>query len=229
MMSQLQTDRVLMLDLDGTLIDTSSLFFEGVPPIIARHLGQPITKSDLLSMWGQLARNIFVHFARQAGSVDNDVVDRMYAEFEQYYKQYHNDLSVTYDHVDDCLPQLKKHLRAVGVVTARPTSRSEMIYSWPWSKYLDFIIWGDQVQHAKPAPDGLNLAMQRHGNGPDTAGIYVGDNPHDIQAAKACRYPVTSVAGLWGAMNREALLAASPDQAFETFGDLSDWILSIPN
>lgn len=228
-MSPSRTDRVLMLDLDGTLIDTSPLFFEGVPPIISRHLGLPVERDVLLSMWGQLARNIFVYYAQRTGAHDPGLVDRMYAEFEQYYNHYHNDLCKTYDHVTECLPRLKKHLRAVGVVTTRPTSRSAMIYRLPWSKHLDFIIWGDQVPNVKPAPDGLNLAMQRHGSGPEAAGIYVGDNPHDIQAAKASRYRVTSVAGLWGAFNHDALMAALPDQAFETFEDLSDWILNTPD
>lgn len=221
----LSRQTMLMFDLDGTLIDTSQLFFQGIPQIVKGHLGLRVLQSDLLSMWGQPARDLFVHFAAKAGSAEVGLVNRMYSEFEHFYNRHHDELSVTYDHVEHCLPQLKARLRTIGVVTTRPTSRSKMIYRWPWSKHLDFIVWGDQVQRPKPAPDGLDLAIQQFGNGAVGA-IYVGDNPHDIQAAKACRYQVISVAGLWGAMIPEVLLAASPDKAFETFRDFSDWIKS---
>jgi phosphoglycolate phosphatase-like HAD superfamily hydrolase len=218
---------LIMLDLDGTLLDTSALYFIGIPPIIEKHLGRRVGKKDLLPLWGQLARNFFVHFARLEGVTDEARIERMYAEFSVFSNAEHNRLSRAYPGVPEKLPLIKAAGYIMGVVTTRPSARSRPVYQWPWIQILDFIIWGDQVRRNKPAPDGIDLAMQRFH--PDAkTGIYVGDNPHDVLAARASHYPIRSVAALWGTMDREALLAAQPDLAFETFTDFADWLIAQP-
>lgn len=216
---------LLMFDLDGTLLDTSQLFFEGVPRIVHKHLGFQVSQEEILSMWGQIAKNMFLYFASKVGVGDERLINRMYTEFERFYVANHDDMFRVYDDIIFYLPRLKEKVLRIGVVTARPRSRTNMIYSQSWSKYIDFIVCGDDVQHPKPAPEGLELAIERFG-GVAHHIIYVGDNWHDIQAAKNCRYPVMSIAGLWGAYNHEVLLNAEPDMSFSTFQDFSEWILT---
>lgn len=215
---------LIMLDLDGTLLDTSALYFAGIPPIIAKYLHRTVAPGDLLPLWGQLARNFFVHFARLEGVVDESLIERMYAEFNVFSNAEHNRFTRAYDQVAEKLPAIQAAGYTVGVVTTRPSARSQPVYRWPWIKRLDFIIWGDQVRNNKPAPDGLDLAMERFGAKAES-GVYVGDNPHDMLAAKASRHTIVSVAALWGTMDRNALLQAGPDRAFETFKDFADWLI----
>lgn len=218
------TDCLLMLDLDGTLIDTSQLYFQGVPPIVARYLGIAIGKEDLLPMWGQFARNYFAHFARKVGRDDDRLIDSMYAEFSQYYNEMHNELSHPYEGVCELLPAMREAVRAVVVVTTRPASRSAPVLEMSWAGDVDDFVWGDQIGHMKPSPDGIEEAIRRHGGG-SSRYVYVGDNPHDVEAAQVAFPKTISVAALWDAMDRERLLAARPDISFETFRDLSNWVL----
>jgi pyrophosphatase PpaX len=219
---------LLLFDLDGTLIDTSRLFLEGIPPIVRRHLGLEVSRADLVQVWGVPARRKFIRFAEMAGVDDDPVVEEMHAEFEHFYNSCHDGLSTTYAEVEENLSRLRAKVRAMGVVTTRPTSRSAMIAGWPWAKYLDFFVWGDKVSHAKPAPDGLELAIRRYGVNGETV-VYVGDNNHDIEAARHCRGKVYSVAALWGAMDEEKLLTAGPDYSFRTFKAFADWIIDNPS
>ncbi len=214
---------LVMCDLDGTLIDSSPLYFQGVPAVVRECLGLEATPDDLRPFWGQLARNFFAHFAARAGAPQS-AVDEMYAAFEVYYNREHNRLCRIYDTVPESIDRLHGAGFKVGVVTTRPTSRSRPVLELPLASKLDFIFWGDQVAHPKPAPDGLILALEA-GGAPQAGGVYIGDNANDILAARACRYPVRSAAALWDALDRESLMTAGPDAVFENFAAFADWIL----
>jgi HAD superfamily hydrolase (TIGR01509 family) len=213
-----------MLDLDGTLIDTSQLYLQGVPMVVRRHLGISIQGREILPMWGQHARRYFRHFARLAGREDDALIDAMYADFSEYYNTHHNQMTPIYPGVEASLKAIGGVVLAVGVVTTRPTSRSAPVLRMPWVRHIDFFVWGDQVSRNKPHPDGLEAAIQARAvnNG---ACVYVGDNPHDIQAARNCSRPVISVAALWGTMDKAAMMAAKPDLAFETFTSFAQWVI----
>jgi HAD superfamily hydrolase (TIGR01509 family) len=213
-----------MCDLDGTLIDSSRLYFEGVPAVVKRFLNRQIAPEALRPFWGRLARDFFAHFAAAAGAPSH-CVDEMYAAFEDYYNREHNRLSRIYDTVPESIERLRTAGFKVGVVTTRPTSRSRPVLELPLAHELDFIVWGDQVARPKPAPDGLEQALEAHGL-PRAGGIYVGDNANDILAARASRYPVRAAAALWDAIDRPSLMAAGPDLAFENFGAFAQWVLT---
>lgn len=219
------TDALIMLDLDGTVIDTSELYFQGVPMVVRRHLGITIDGTDVLPMWGQLAVNYFRHFAQRAGNADPAIVETMYADFTTYYLEAHNRLTTVYDGVETNLGAIHEAVHALGVVTTRPLSRSAPVLEMEWTKHMDFWVWGDQVPRNKPFPDGLEAAMDAHAANGGVC-VYVGDNPHDMEAAQRADRRVVSVAALWGTMDRDALLAAKPDQAFATFADFAAWVIA---
>jgi pyrophosphatase PpaX len=50
-------------------------------------------------------------------------------------------------------------------------------------------------------------------------GVYVGDSPYDLQAAKAAG--VRSVGVTWGVFRRESLEAESPDMVVDSVEDLA--------
>ena len=214
---------LVMCDLDGTLLNSNALYFEGVPAVVDKFLGLKVAPDELRPLWGQFARHFFAHFAARAAAPEA-IVDAMYAEFERYYNRAHNRLSRVYDGVPEAIDHLRAAGFTVGVVTTRPTSRSQPVLELPLARQLDFIVWGDQVPRPKPAPDGLDYAVAAFGR-PEAGGVYVGDNANDITAARRCRYPVRSAAALWDAMNREALMAAAPDAAFDRFADFADWVI----
>lgn len=213
----------VLLDCDGTLIDTFALYSEGIPPIVLRFLGRVVSVDDILAMWGTTTREILASFARRFGRADTEVVDAMYADFERYYVAHHATVARLFPHVEASLPALRALSRVMGVVTTRPRPRAELIRQLPWSSLLDFLICGDDVERRKPAPDGLNLAIERHAR-PGDRFYYIGDAAGDIEAARASRNHVVAVAALWGPDSRSKLLEAGPGQAFERLDEFVRWL-----
>jgi pyrophosphatase PpaX len=217
-------DTLIMLDLDGTIIDTAALYFQGVPMVVERYLGITIDGNALLPFWGQFAKTIFAHFAKTVGIQDTEPVEEMYAAFSAYSNANHNRLSTVYEGVEETLGDMKKAVHALGVVTTRPSDRSAPVLEMAWTRHIDFFVWGDQVRRNKPFPDGIEKAINDHAID-GAACVYVGDNANDIKAAQACRRRVLSVAALWGAMDSDGLRAACPDHSFSTFTEFAHWVI----
>lgn len=220
----MKNDTLIMLDLDGTIIDTSALYFEGVPMVVEQFLGVTIDRHALLPCWGRFAKTILAHFADTEGIRDPETVEAMYTAFSDYYNANHNRLATVYEGVEETLGEMKKAVHALGVVTTRPSSRSAPVLEMAWTRHIDFFVWGDQVRRYKPFPDGIEKAVSEHAVDGGSC-VYAGDNAHDIKAAEACRRRVISVAALWGAMDVEALMAARPDHSFSTFREFAHWVI----
>jgi phosphoglycolate phosphatase len=210
-----------MFDLDGTLVDTSALYFDGVPRIVRMHLGMDVQADAFTDLWGHDVRT---WFARAAGPDGESAVGAMYADFEAYYVAHHRDCPV-YEGVGDGLRRLKQSGARVGIVTTRPQWRAELVSEHAWSADVDFIVGGDRVERRKPYPDSLDFAIARYGGGCPMK-TYVGDTRLDVAAARATREPVVPVAALWGARDRAGITAAGPQAAFESFGECADWLIA---
>lgn len=72
---------------------------------------------------------------------------------------------------------------------------------------FDVIVAQEDTQLHKPHPDPLVLAAHRLGVIPEDC-IYIGDQPSDVQAAKAA--DMISIVALWGEGKVERLQPASP-------------------
>jgi phosphoglycolate phosphatase-like HAD superfamily hydrolase len=110
-------------------------------------------------------------------------------------------------------------------VTTRPAVRAELIYELSWSRHIDFVVTGDQVNNRKPAPDSLDLAIAKYAMDNEGISVYLGDNSIDVEASKASRNKIISAGALWGSAKRDQLLRSKPDKVFYTFREFSSWIL----
>ena len=216
-------DLMVMLDLDGTLLDTRMLYFIGVPVIVEKYLGMRVGKEDFMDLWGLDIRICFERFIATAGR-PAALVDEMYAGFEDWYIANHSAYATPYADVGPGLARLTMAGIRMGVVTTRTQRRAELVYDFPWGRWMNFVVGGDKVSRRKPCPDSLDHAIEKFGEGRQRY-IYLGDNKSDVEAAKSSHYSIVSAGALWGAEQPEKLRASEPDFLFPTFESFSRWVL----
>jgi HAD superfamily hydrolase (TIGR01549 family) len=215
---------LVMLDLDGTLVESRSMYTVGVPLIVKRGLGLEIGLDDFIDLWGLDVRRCFSRFVARAGQPPDRVKD-LYEDFETWYIANHAARVHPYPGVAEGLRRMRAHGVRLGVVTTRTQRRAQLLNDFAWGRWIDFVVGGDRVTRHKPHPDSLDYAIAHHGAGARRF-VYLGDNPSDMQAAQGSRHAILCAAALWGAENPQALKACQPDLVFESFDAFSRWVVA---
>jgi pyrophosphatase PpaX len=193
----------VLLDLDGTLVDTVPLILAA-----ARHAfqgyGLAPTDADWVAGIGTPLRAQLASFARSPADVDA-LVER----YRSYWIEHHDGMTRPFDGALETVAALSAAGRPLAVVTAKVEAGAHRtLRHTGLLPYVEVVIGADSCARAKPHPDPVHLALARLGAGPDGA-VLVGDSPHDVAAGRAAG--VRTLAALWGACGREAFAAAPPD------------------
>jgi pyrophosphatase PpaX len=201
--------RIVLFDLDGTLIDSGPIILASMQHAVRTVLGHEIPPAELqMSIGGQ-------GIVAQMSAIDAEHAD----ELLEAYKDHNDGLHETLEAFDDLLallPGLKAEGRKLGIVTAkRHRTVGLALARFPaLASAFDVVVGFEDTERHKPDPEPVLLAVERLGGSPEDA-VYVGDSPFDIGAAKAAG--VFAVAVGWGGIHpEERLLEEGPDAFVQT-------------
>jgi pyrophosphatase PpaX len=196
--------RVVLFDLDGTLIDSGPIILASMQHATRTVLGREIAYEELAATVGGQG------LVSQMRTLDPDRVD----ELVEVYKQHNDPLHETLEAFDDfldVLPRLREEGRRLGIVTAKRHRTVQLALDrFPeLAEQFDVVVGYEDTERHKPAPDPVVAALEKLAAQPDEA-AYVGDSPFDVQAARAAG--VFAVAVGWGGIHPdERLLEEEPD------------------
>jgi pyrophosphatase PpaX len=193
----------VLLDLDGTLVDTIPLILAA-----ARHAfdgyGRGPSDAEWIAGIGTPLRAQLASFARSPDDVD-DLLER----YRTFWIAKHDAMTRPFDGVVETLAALAASGRPLAVVTAKVEAGAHRtLRHVGLLPYVEVVIGADSCGRSKPDPEPVRVALARLGAPPEGA-VLLGDSPHDIAAGKAAG--VWSLAALWGATTRDALGAAGAD------------------
>ena len=196
--------RIVLFDLDGTLIDSGPIILASMQHAVRTVLDREIPPDELgLTIGGQ-------GIVAQMQAIDADHADELLEAYKEHNDGLHETLEA-FDELIALLPRLKAGGRRLGIVTAKRHRTVELALDrFPALRDdFDVVVAHEDTDRHKPDPDPVALAIERLGGTPADA-AYVGDSPFDIQAAKAAG--AYSVAVGWGGIHPdERLLAEEPD------------------
>jgi pyrophosphatase PpaX len=196
--------RVVLFDLDGTLIDSGSIILASMQHAIRTVLNREISREQLAATVG--GQGLVAQMTRLAP----DRVDELVEAYRLHNDPLHETLEAFAGMVD-VLPQLRAGGRRLGIVTAKRHRTVELAFArFPWlEEQFDAVVAHDDTERHKPDPEPVLEAIHRLDASPGEA-AYVGDSPFDIQAGKAAG--AFAVAVSWGGIHSDQrLLAAEPD------------------
>ena len=196
--------RACLFDFDGTFADTAPGLINAANAIYKKY-GKPLLSYEqgrVISSDGTQA------FLRQRFDESEDNFSSLTLEFLQFYNKHILDEVDLFPGTSEFLSHLKDKKIAWGIVTNKPRVFTETILNhFNLMAELAILICGDDGYKSKPAPDMLNVALEKLMI-QSSEMIYIGDGKRDIDAAQLAG--VQSVLVSYGYIN--------PDDDYHAWG-----------
>lgn len=202
----------LLVDIDGTLLDTLDSIIEGMNLALAEVREPPLRTEELRPLIGMPVQRQMKLLRGMEGPVVRRITDRYYEHFHAIV-----DRGVRlYPGVAATLESLANR-RIATMSTRRRDEARHMLRVAGIERYFTAIVGGDEVSRPKPHPDLPRFAADAL-RVPVSQAVVVGDSAVDIEAGRAAG--TWTIAATYGYGDPAALSEARPDAELARFSDL---------
>ncbi|HYS08047.1 MAG TPA: HAD family hydrolase [Myxococcales bacterium] len=208
--------RALLLDLDGTLVDTPQAIVDVTQGTLTA-LGLP--PADPQAIKDGIGLPLPVALAQLIGTGPAGAADAV----EIYRVLWRTHVTprvpqLLYPGVRDGLSELKRADLRMAVVTGKAQDGADStVAAAGLQDVFDVVLGYTSVANPKPAPDIALLAAEKLGVSADDS-VVVGDSTHDLEMAS--RAGMRSIAVTYGALPEAALRAAGPTWVAHSFSEV---------
>jgi phosphoglycolate phosphatase len=214
--------KLLVFDLDGTLIDSAKDLCNSVNATLAHCHLAPLPDKQIAQYIGDGALMLVRRaLAAETGQpVDEAYLARAYEFFLDYYREHKLDFTYAYDGVTEALNAVAETAdggrRKMAVLTNKPVRPARAICeALGLAPYFLSIHGGNSFKTKKPDPEGMRVVMEEAGVQPEDT-VMIGDSEVDVLTAKN--------AGAWSigctfGLAPHTLEAAPPDVLVDSPAD----------
>jgi len=210
--------RLIVFDMDGTLIDTQAL--------ISEHMGSAFRSLDLPAPTPAQVRQIIglslpVAVGQLAGTDDIDVIEGIVGQYKSFYKaslEHEFDREPLYPGAREALDRLREQKGTVlGIATGKGlTGVARILENHRITGHFTTLQTPDH-NPSKPHPGMLLSAMEETGAAPNQT-VMVGDTVFDMELARAAK--VRSIGVSWGYHDAADLLKAGAGTLIHDYSEL---------
>jgi phosphoglycolate phosphatase len=206
--------KLLVFDLDGTLIDSARDLCNSVNATLVEFDRAPLPDPVVASYIGDgavmLVRRAL--FGLDTTEVDEDFLARAYAWFLDYYREHKLDFTYAYEGVLEALSAVRKipncPARSMSVLTNKPVRPARAICeALGLAPFFSHVYGGNSFALKKPDPMGLRSLMEEAGALPSET-VLIGDSEVDVATA---RNAGTWVIGCTFGLAPDSLASNPPD------------------
>jgi len=219
-MPLLRAPRMILIDVDGTLVDSVPDLAYCVDELM-RALGPPPHGEAKVRNW---VGNGVERLVRRAllGQLDGEPPDEDYARaypiFIDLYAENTSKRSRLYPGIREGLDWLKVHGYPLGCVTNKAAQFTlPLLQDLGVRDYFGIVVAGDTLPVKKPDPAPLLHAARLYGIAPDEA-LMVGDSVSDVKAARAAGFQIVCMS--YGYNHGVDIRTASPDAVIDSLTEL---------
>ena len=219
---KLNNKKLLIFDLDGTLIDSS-----GDLALAVNHTLKTLNLStydiDTIHHWVGNGAEILIKRALSGSkTIDTTLEERYWREalkiFLDFYSKNLTVATVTYPNVLTTLKTLKKRGYRLAIVTNKPYIFIEPILEkLGLSNFFELILGGDSLEKKKPDPMPLLYICQKLNIFPNES-VMIGDSKNDILASKSAN--MDSIGVTYGYNYGESIEYYKPTIVYNKFEDI---------
>jgi phosphoglycolate phosphatase len=188
--------KLLVFDLDGTLIDSAQDLCNSVNASLQEFGLGPLPDPKVAAFVGNgapmlMRRSLAMATGVAPEEVDAGLQDKAYAFFLKYYREHKLDFTYAYEGVLDALKALNdlhnapaEPARTMAVLTNKPVRPAQGICEGlGLADYFLHIYGGDSFPVKKPDPMGLRSLMEETGATAEQT-VMIGDSKVDVQTAR---------------------------------------------
>ncbi len=223
--------RLLVFDLDGTLIDSRLDLIHSVNAML-RHIGRPELADDLIASYVGDGAPVLVRRALGDTNTDDEAFFRRALEyFLGYYRLHKLDHTTVYEGIPEVLAELaagtcradipvrQRLQRTMAVLSNKPVNPSrDILRALGLGDFFVCVYGGNSFPTKKPDPLGVQTILQETGIPADEA-LIIGDSSVDVLTGRN--------AGLWTCgvtygFAPHSLEEVAPDVVVETPRELAE-------
>lgn len=215
--------KAVLLDLDGTLVDTAPDIATAANRMLASLGRAAVPESRVAGFIGQGIANLVRRVLAETGDgTPGDCFARAHALFEDAYLEHIADRSRPYPGVVEGLDRFRAAGFPLGCVTNKASRFTlKLLRATGLRPYFGAVVSGDDVVNRKPAPDALLAAAAALGVQAREAWM-IGDSAADVRAARAAGCPVAVVP--YGYREGLTLEALGADAIVASVEEAAGWI-----
>lgn len=214
--------QALLLDLDGTILDTARDLMTAVNRTLAELDRPAVTEAQVRSWIGDGVRALVRSALEATGDHEDGVLDQAHERFMVHYGECFADESTPYPGVLDALERASEAGVPAAVITNKAAAFTEpLLEATGLRPYLAVVVSGDTVANKKPDPEPVRHALERMGARPGRS-VMVGDSANDVNAGLAAGCRVICVT--YGYNRGADVYQLGADRVVEDFGAVWDCV-----
>jgi phosphoglycolate phosphatase len=218
----LENKKLLLFDLDGTLIDSVPDLCGAVNYMLVA-LDKIPFDTNIIREWVGNGAELLVKRALSGkadidDNIDEDLFIKAKSIFLEYYKNNLTNETILYDQVFETIKILKDNGFKMAIITNKPYEFIEPILKhFEMDSDFDLLLGANSLENKKPHPQPLLYACQKL-NIDTKQTIMVGDSKNDILAAQNAN--IDSIAVNYGYNYGEDIAIYNPNIIIDNFNEL---------
>ena len=198
--------KLVIFDLDGTLLDTIDDLKEAVNHAMGLRGFPTFTRDEVMAMVGHGARNL-MRKALPVGHKDDNTIDAAYNDFKEYYTSHIDIHTKPFVGIQDLLAKLHQKGVMLAVASNKFQEGTEHLIKEFFPEIPFVAVLGGRPDFPlKPDPDIVNEVLHKAGVEKEKV-VMIGDSPTDMETA--ANGGIMGIAVGWGYRNMNEVVGLS--------------------